>query len=194
MKPKKTAQIRFSRGGKEIEANVTTIDNGSQQFRERRAQMVLNRAMKGVHLGNPKANLKEIKIFCNRFKLLAFWIADIMPRDLSATVGAATFKAAIFYGVEKAGKFCETMSKGTFKGINDPAHLLWKSLNRNRGKENARLNYARTVSAVRAHCEGRILKSISVANSDIFEWGPGLSVPKELEENVKIALEALSKG
>lgn len=169
-----------------------SVEDHNRQ-REELAKMVLNRAMKGVHQGNPKGNEEEVAIFCDRFRTLAFWVADMMPRSLSASVGAATLKAALYYGVEEARRFCETLAKGNFNGADDPAHLLWKSLTKNRGKENATENYRRTVCAARAFCEGRKVVSIIPAKTDIFEWGPGLSVPKDMQESVRAILEWVRK-
>jgi len=116
-----------------------------------------------------------------------------MPRGISATVGAAAFKAALFYGLDKAERFVVTIAKGTFDGADDPAHLLWQALNRNRGKENAIDNYQRAVCAARAYCEGRRVRTLSRAKKDIFEWEPGLTPPAEIEDNVKTTLEQASR-
>ena len=163
------------------------------KIRDQLAQMVLNRAMKGVHRGFPNGTLEEIETFRNQFSTLAYWVADMMPRDLSATVGAVTFKAALFYGVDKAQHFCETMTKGTFNGADDPAHLLWKSLNKNRGKEKAVANYQRAVCAARVYCEGRRVKNLTLAKSDIFEWGPGLTIPEGMQDGVKHVLDQVRR-
>ncbi len=168
----------------------TTIEEG-QQFREQLARTVLNRAMKGVHRGRPKGTPKQIEDFCTRFQALAFWVADHMPRDMSASIGAVTFKAALFYGLEKAEKFCVTVAKGTFNGADDPAHLIWMAMQRNRGKERAVENYQRAVCAARAYCEGRRVRHLSPAKTDIFEWEMGLKLPTALEKNFAVIGESI---
>lgn len=179
MRKGSSKSVRLLVAGREVEAAV--IESPGHKFKLQLSQLVLNRAMKGVHRGNPKGTPTEIEKFCERFRPLAGWVVERMPKNLSAAVGAVTLKAVLFYGEEIAEKFCTTMAKGTFNGADDPAHLLWVSLNKNRGKEKATENYQRAVCAIRAYCEGRKIASISPAKSDIFEWDTGLKLPKELE-------------
>lgn len=189
--PPKVTLVRFVIGGVTKEVEAAVLDPSAPQWPETLAQSVLTRAMKGVKAGKPKADQKAQEAFCKKFKPLADWIVARMPRGLSVAVGAAAFKAAIFYGLDSAGKFCVTMAKATFDGADDPAHLLWQQLQRNRGKEKARENYQRAVSAVRAYCEGRRIKSITVAATDIFEWEENLTVPSELDDKVNAILQQL---
>lgn len=154
-------------------------------------EAVMNRAMKGLHLGRPKGTIEEIEMFRKKFFPLAEWAVDRVPKTFSSTVGAAALKAAVFYGMEKAESFCDRLTKGIFDGIDDPIHLLWQSLTKKRGKENVIENYLRCICAVKAFCRNKKLKKLSFSKIDIFEWEEGLKVPPHLEESTEMVLEKL---
>ncbi len=79
-------------------------------------------------------------------------------------------------------ELCECLTDETFQGRNDPALLLWHHLiSPIENKDRAAAwedTYRRTVTAVRAFCEGRTLTYMRPSSTDLFSWEKDFSIPQ----------------
>lgn len=153
------------------------------------ADNILNQMIKGIEGVFPKeCNEKKRNELTERYRAMIYPFVTFIPR-LNAAIGAVVCKCAIQYGVKKAINFAKAVRDGTFNGPNDPAHLMWLFLARNKGFKSLDV-YKVAVSAARAFCEGRTLTALRPAGSDIFKWSPecelGLErIHNELQEYLK---------
>lgn len=139
--------------------------------------MITNQILYGF--GKRKAVPEEIfTTFQRRHSKLIEYLERI-PRHISVGVCGAIGKAILWYGHEKMAPFCEAISKGDFKGHNDPPHILYLWLMR-RTKYQTKDVYKRTVTVIRAFVEGKkigrmkdgqvVMPKLPPAETDLFEW------------------------
>lgn len=141
--------------------------------------MVANQMMRGPRPGRPPGTPRQRELFKKRHEKQIQFVIDELPR-CSAAVAAVLTKCLIKYGEEKVANFCRSLRQCKFQGLNDPVHLLWKFLQKHRGKDTVGA-YKRTACAAKAFMEGK--ESISVLrphNKDIFEWDEDFTVPDDL--------------
>lgn len=166
--------------------------------------MVANQMMKGPNYGRLAATPRQKELFKMRHQNQIKWVVAELPR-CSAAVGAVLTKCLIKYGEEKVADFCQALKNCKFEGTNDPVHLLWRFLQKHRGKDTVDC-YQRTVCATKAYMEGRKLTLLRPAAQDIFNWDDNWTVPddlipgwnpdkepghKQIEEEVKAAMREM---
>jgi hypothetical protein len=137
-----------------------------------------------MRCGNPDrliATHRQKEGFRKQHQKQILWIIKHLPR-CSAAVPAVLVKCMIKYDMKDVARFCLALQKALFDGQNDPAYLLWKFLQNNRGKETASV-YRRTVCAAKAYMEGRKLKKLNIVLEDVFDWDEGWTVPDNLLPN-----------
>lgn len=139
---------------------------------------IASQMMKCGETGHVRASKKQRENFKKRHESYIVWAINHLPKCSSA-VAAVVVKCIIKYGPEKTEKFCDALCHHKFDGVNDPAFLLWKFLQKHRGKDTKAV-YWRTVDAAKAHIEGRKLVIIREVKEDIFDWDDGWTVPDEL--------------
>jgi hypothetical protein len=137
--------------------------------------MVVSQMMKGPRLGRVDATKKQLVQFRRRHEAKITWVLDRIPR-YSAAVAAVIVKSMIVHGVEKTRGFCEALQKMKFRGADDPAHLLWLFLLKNRGKNTLEV-YQKTVCAAKAYFEDRTVQKLHALKGDIFEWDEDYTIP-----------------
>jgi hypothetical protein len=140
--------------------------------------MVANQMMKGPNYGKLPGTPRQRELFRLRHAPQIRWVIRELPR-CSAAVGAVLTKCLIMYGEEKVSAFCKVLKNCNFEGQYDPAHLLWKFLQRHSGKDTVSA-YQRTVCAAKAYMEGKTLKKLRPLVNDIFDWDEGWTVPDAL--------------
>lgn len=147
--------------------------------------MVANQMMKGPNFGWPDASDKQKELFKLRHQKQIEWIISMLPKT-SAAVPAVLVKCLIRFGPEKVIKFCKTIKNGSFDGIDDPAHMLWKfMLGQNGRRANVVQVYRKTCYALKAYMEDKRIDGIREAKSDIFNWDEDYTVPDEYLANWK---------
>lgn len=137
--------------------------------------------MKSGTTGHIKATKKQRENFKERHRKYIEWAIEQLPKCSSA-VGAVVVKCAIKYGQEKVSRFCDALASHKFNGVRDPAYLLWRFLQKHRGKDTKAV-YWRTVCAAKAYMEERTLIIVREVKEDIFDWDEGWTVPDELLDN-----------
>ena len=109
-------------------------------------------------------------------------IQSRLPRKYYIRIGSVLVKASLVYRTDKVDEFCDCIRDEIFHGKNDPAHLLWVHLIRDRDNKDAAAfwtdTYKKTVTAVRAFCEGRTLNRLDQSVTDIFSWEKDFTVPQ----------------
>lgn len=143
--------------------------------------MTANQMMKGIHRGELKATTRQKQLFLKRHEKHIEWVVNQLPR-CSAAVPAVLVKCLIKYGKEPVANFCYAIKNVQFKGVHDPAHLLWKFLLKEAGRD-TKLVYRKTVLAAKTYMEGKELDYLRCADTDIFEWDEDWTVPDELLNN-----------
>ncbi len=140
--------------------------------------------MKGPRAGRLQATKRQKAAFTRRHEDKIKLVTDLLPghKRASAAIPAVVVKAMIFYGFDKAVRFCDALTKLQFKGPDDPAHLLWLYLLRNHASEHGGtlLMYQRTLCVVKAYMEDRIIRNITPIKTDIFEWDEDYTLPNNL--------------
>ena len=142
---------------------------------------VVSQMMKGLAGGKLTASRRQKLAFKARHEKHIEWVVKILPR-CSAGVHAVLVKAIIKYGEKPVWQFCHAFRHGLFQGTQDPVLLLWKFLDRYRGKNTTSV-YQKSVSAVKAYMEGKPLAHLRPAKDDVFEWDEDWTVPDELLAN-----------
>jgi hypothetical protein len=151
---------------------------------ENLVQMVVSQMMKGPRAGRLQATKRQKAAFTRRHEDKIKLVTDLLPghKRASAAIPAVVVKAMIFYGFDKAVRFCDALTKLQFKGPDDPAHLLWLYLLRNHASEHGGtlLMHQRTLCVVKAYMEDRTIRSITPIKTDIFEWDEDYTLPNNL--------------
>lgn len=140
--------------------------------------MVANQMMKGPNHGRLPGTPRQRELFRLRHERQIVWVIDELPR-CSAAVGAVLTKCLIKYGQEKVAAFCSALKNHKFDGPKDPVYLLWRFLQKQRGKNTMGV-YQRTVASAKAYMEGRTLHLLRLVVKDIFDWDEGWTVPDDL--------------
>jgi hypothetical protein len=143
---------------------------------------VANQMMKGPHHGRPSGTPRQKELFLLRHEKQIQFVIDEMPGKCSAAVVAVLVKCLIKYGEQKVAEFCSALKNCRFMGTNDPVHLLWKFLQKHRGKDTVGA-YQKTICAAKAFMEEREITILRPHRTDIFEWDEGYTVPDELLAN-----------
>lgn len=142
---------------------------------------VVSQMMKGGRYGRAEANDRQKQNFRQRHEKQIRWAIKSLPR-CSVAVPAVVVKCLIKYDQKRVAQFCTALQKAFFDGQDDPAMLLWKFLQKHRGKDTVAV-YQRTVCAAKAYMEGRRIKEIAPLKNDIFTWDEGWTVPDNLLSN-----------
>lgn len=153
--------------------------------------MTANQMMKGIHRGEIKASATQKKLFLKRHEKNIEWVVDQLPR-ISAAVHAVMVKCLIKYGEERVRDFCTAIREVQFNGLHDPAHMLWKFLLKEAGRD-TNLTYRKTVAAAKAYMENKTLEFMRAADTDVFEWDEDWTVPDELLKTWKPELESTNE-
>lgn len=146
--------------------------------KEAMIEQVASQMMKGGRPGRVKASQRQRDAFRTRHEKHIRWAIEHLPR-CSAAVHAVIVKCLIKYGEAPVGQFCKSLRSGLFQGATDPVHLLWRFLQRHRGKDTTGV-YQRAACAARAYMEGKTLVQLRPIKEDIFAWDEGWTVPDEL--------------
>ncbi len=151
--------------------------------KNRITEMVINQMMKGPHYGRLRVTKKQREPFCRKHEDKVHWVLEHLPfhKRCSAAVPAIICKALIVYGLEKTQKFCDALTNMKFEGPDDPVHMLWLFLLRNKARDEKTVEvYRKTLSVVRTYMEGKKITKIYAAKSDIFEWDEDFTLPDNL--------------
>jgi hypothetical protein len=143
-----------------------------------RYDMITNQILYGF--GKRKDVPAEVfAAFQRRHSKLIEYLETHIPRHISVGVCGAIGKAILWHGQEKMAPFCDAISKGDFKGHDDPPHILYLWLMR-RTKYQTKDVYKRTITVIRAFIEGKkigrmkdgqvVMPSLPPAETDLFEW------------------------
>jgi hypothetical protein len=146
--------------------------------RERFVMMVANQMMKGPNYGRIPGTPHQQELFRQRHARQIRWVVDQLPR-CSAALGAVVVKCLIKYGEHRVRAFAKALKECSFEGKNDPAYLTWMLIQKHSGKDTVSM-YQKAVCGAKAHMEGRTLKKLKAAMTDIFDWDDGWSVPDDL--------------
>lgn len=144
---------------------------------------VISQMMKGGKHGRVVATDRQKQSFRQRHEKQIRWAIRNLPR-CSAAVPAVVVKCLIRYDQQTVAQFCTALQKAFFDGADDPAMLLWKFLQKHRGKDTVAV-YQRAVCAAKAYMEGRRIKEIAPLKGDVFNWDEGWTVPDDLLSNWK---------
>ena len=144
-------------------------------------EQVASQMMRSGRPGRLRVSNKQRQNFQQRHEKLIGWAIDNLPRS-SAAVPAVVVKCLIKYDANTVRAFCKALRNGLFQGQDDPAHLLWKFLQKHKGHDTIAA-YQRTVCAAKAYMEGRTLVTLRPLKEDIFGWDEGYTVPDELLAN-----------
>lgn len=144
---------------------------------------VVSQMMKGGRYGRAEANDRQKQNFRQRHEKQIRWAIKSLPR-CSVAVSAVVVKCLIRYDQKRVAQFCTALQKAFFDGQDDPAMLLWKFLQKHRGKGKDTVSvYQKTVCAAKAYMEGRRVKELTPLKGDIFVWDEGWTVPDNLLSN-----------
>ena len=164
-----------------------------------RQQSIAYQMMRGSYGPQRVTSKRAVNQFFSRHQELVNWMEDNLPRigsrRCSTAVGAVLAKCILFYGRERIEPMIETFRTMNFKGADDPAHVLWLWLLKN--KKDVNESYRMAVTACLAYCEGRTLDTLRPAVLDIFDWDKTFTTilpaqpPKK--ERAKRAKKAKSK-
>jgi hypothetical protein len=156
------------------------------------AERICNQMLKGISGKMPDISPEQKTAYQERFKDLTNGIAQIIPYNqetVSPAFGAALCKCAILYGEDKVKQLMDRFLQGTFQGQRDPVKLLFIFMTKSKGLTSQQI-YQKTVNAARAFCEGRTLRELRYAQSDIFEWNEDFSGPSLVKNKSGSSLKA----
>lgn len=149
--------------------------------REALIEQVANQMMRSGRPGRLRVSNKQRQSFQQRHGKLIVWAIDNLPR-CSAALPAVVVKCLIKYDANTVRAFCKALKNGLFNGQEDPAHWLWKFLQKHKGHDTIAV-YQRAVCAAKAYMEGRTLNTLRPLKEDIFAWDEGWTVPDEYLTN-----------
>lgn len=141
-------------------------------------KQVASQMMKGGVPGRLKITKKQRNNFERQHEFHILWAVRNLPRT-SAAVPAVVVKCLIKYDYVLVASFCKALKNGLFKGQDDPAHVLWRFLQRHKGWDTSTV-YKKTVAAAKAYMEGKTLTTLRPWKTDIFVWDEGFTVPDDL--------------
>ena len=128
--------------------------------------------MKGMAVGATFSDTEVIE-FCNQYGPMIEWAYHRL-KPARADMRAAVAKAALWYGPDAVDDFCDRFSKLAFltDQPGDPARRLycWYNSNKTSRNSGALSSYSKTVSALKAHVEGRQISMLRAVQADIFEF------------------------
>lgn len=152
-----------------------------------RYEMIANQLMKSCNerLTKVAGSEEEIKNFCKKYDKIIRYLDENFPKDMSVGVAGAVGKAILWYGFEEMEPFCQRFIKRTYKGADDPVHVLWQWLILN-DKRKTKETYRRTVTAIRAYVRNASIstsRGFREAQDDIFEWEDDYTVMFQARRN-----------
>jgi hypothetical protein len=122
----------------------------------------------------------EIAEFLLAHEEVLRWVGKELP-NARADVQAVIVKGYLWYGPNVVEPFCTKYRKLVFPTDGDPVGLLYKWLQRLR-EQGAQVNpvavYRKTLAALDHFLNGREIRALYEKDTDLFEWGPGYTVPK----------------
>jgi hypothetical protein len=141
------------------------------------AKQVANQMMKGPKPGSLVATRAQQDAFYKRHEKQILWAIYHLP-ICSAAIKAVIVKCLIKYDPRKVAELCWALKNMNFRGTNDPAYLLWRTIQKQQTKDTVLL-HRKAICAAKAYCEGRTLKALQEVIGDVFEWDEDFTVPDE---------------